>query len=219
MPIKEYNATKFFYNTGREAPPGVLGCYLSHLKVFKMFLESDREFALICEDDAMPTTDAYAVLKQAIAHAKTWDLLRLFTWRSDKSFPYRSLPHPSDTAARHSLYTQIGCTLHTAAYMVNRRAAEILLQKLVPMPDQYDLALFQGRVGVREATIFPNCFLWSGHSSGNTTIDNTSWRDSRKWKPWHVVFWTRAFYRLRVRVVRYSLQYFRMFKRRFSGSQ
>jgi len=218
MPIKEYNATKFFYNAGRKPSPTVIGCYLGHLKVLKTFLESDREFALICEDDVVPGPDTYEVIEQAIVHAETWDLLRLYVHRRDITFLYRSLSLPDKTTVQYGLYTQIGSTLCAAAYIVNRRATEILLQKLVPMPDQYDLALFQGRVGVRETTVLPNCFLWSEHSD-NTTIDNISWCDSRKWKPWHIVFWTRAFYRLRVRIVRYSLQYFRMFKRRFSGSQ
>ena len=212
LPIEGYDAVKFFFNTGREAGPGEIGCYLSHLKVLKMFLESDKEFALICEDDAMPISDSYEVLKQAVVHAETWDMLRLCTWRSDKSFPYRSLPLPNNTTAQYSLYTQIGCTLHAAAYVVNRCAADILVQKLTPMPDIYDQALFQGRVGVREATVFPNCFLWGEHS-GNSTI-NVSNNVKRNWKPWHIVFWTRCFYRLRVRIVRYALQIFRILRRR-----
>jgi len=210
IPIDGYDAMVYSLNVGREASPGEIGCYLSHLKVLKMFLESDKEFALICEDDAMPTPDSYAVLKQAIAHAETWDLLRLYTSRRDRSFPYRSLPLPHNATVQYSLYTQLGCMFPAAAYVVNRQAAGILVRKLVPMPDPYDLALFQGRVGVREANVFPNCFLLSEHC-GNSTISN---RTRRKDKLWHVVYWTRRVYRLRVQIVRYSLQIFRMIRRR-----
>ena len=213
MPIKEYNATKFFFSNGQEATPGEIGCYLSHLKVFKMFLESDKELALICEDDATPTHNAYEILEQAIAYSETWDLLRLHKiyFHSETFFPYRALPQG------HNLCTSISGVNSSTAYVVNRRAAEILVKKLIPMTRAYDNALFQGRVGIREATVVPDC-MFPNECHNVTTIEGKS-KTKRRWKPWHCVFWTSRFRRTWIRIVRYSLQFFRLFKRRFSGSQ
>jgi glycosyl transferase family 25 len=204
IPIEDYDAFMFFLRMGRDASPGEIGCYFSHLKVLKMFLESDKEFALICEDDAMPTPEGYTAVEQAIAHADTWDLLRLFSCRHQTSFPYRLL------SSNRSLCTQITCLIPAAAYIVNRRAAEILLRKLAPMTGLADEVLFHGRIGIREATVFPNCFLRSEHSN-TSTIANVV---KRKLKPWHLVYWTCRLYRLRVRIVRYTLQILRAVRRR-----
>jgi len=205
IPVEDYDAPMCFLYIGREAGPGEVGCYLSHLKALRMFLESEKEFALICEDDAAPTPECYEAIKQAIVHAGTWDLLRLCGGRGKTSFPYRSL------TPTHNLSTSITGMVPAAAYIVNRRAAEILIQKLVPMTSQYDDALFHGRIGVREATVFPNCMFVNEHGRKSTIGNNIR----RRLKPWHFVFWTCRLRRLWVRIVRYSLQIFRLCKRRY----
>ena len=206
IPIEGYDAPMCYIYLGREAGPGEIGCYLSHVNVLKMFLESEKEFALICEDDAMPTPDGYKAIQSAITHAETWDLLRLFGGRHKTSCPYRSL------TSAHNLCTSITGMTATAAYIVNRRAAEILVQKLVPMTGLYDEVLFHGRVGIREATVFPNCFLLSEHYH-QSTIATVGKGSKRQLKPWHLVYWTCRFYRLHTRIIRYSLQIFRMIRR------
>ena len=100
----------------------------------------------------------------------------------------------------------------TVAYIVNRRAAEKLVQKLLPMTDVCDEAMFQGRVGIREATVFPNCIILHEHSNQSTIQESD--KRKRNLKPWHFVFWSCRLFRLRVRVVRYILQVFRLIQRR-----
>lgn len=206
VPVRDYDAFMFFMNVGREVSPGEIGCYFSHLKVFKMFLESQQEFALICEDDAVPIPECYEAIEQAIAHSKTWDLLRLYKHRSTMIFPYQSL------TSTHCLATSIKDMRCTAAYIVNRRAAEVLIKKLVPMTCLYDTALFQGRLGVREATISPNCVVLN-ECGVSSTIGYS--QNKRNLKPWHFVFWSCRFFRLWIRIVRYSLQFSRIIKHRF----
>src|SRR5690606_3854414 len=36
----------------RDLLPGEIGCFLSHVKTLKTFLDSDKDFAVIIEDDA-----------------------------------------------------------------------------------------------------------------------------------------------------------------------
>ena len=213
IPIEDYDAFMFFMHTGRDASPGEIGCYLSHLKALKMFLESGKEFALICEDDAMPAPECYEAIEQMIAHSETWDMLRCViaghAGSQRKSFPYLPL------TPNYSLSTTITGVVTATAYIVNRRAAEILVRKLVPMTNLYDTALFLGRMEIKEATIFPYCMLLS-EDDKNSTVGRGL---KRKLKPWHLVFWTCRFYRLHVRVVRYSLQFLRLFQRRFAAKR
>jgi glycosyl transferase family 25 len=207
FPIEGYDAFMFFWNEGREASPGEIGCYLSHIKALKMFLESGKEFAIICEDDAMPIPESYEAVKQAIVHSETWDLLRLCGGRIKSSFPYQML------VQGHHLCTSITDMIPATAYVVTRCAAEKLIQKLLPTTDFYDSALFQGRWGIREATVFPNCILRNEHSKLSTIREGSNRK--RKLKPWHLVFWSCRLFRLRVRTIRYVLQFFRLLKRHF----
>jgi glycosyl transferase family 25 len=216
FPIEGYDAFMFFWNMGRDASPGEIGCYLSHIRVLKMFLESGKEFALICEDDTMPTPECYEVVKQAIAHSNTWDLLRLYGGHVKTAFPYQTLTQV------HRLCIPATSMLASVAYIVNRRTAEKLMQKLLPMTVPYDLALWYGRWDIREAAVFPNCILHEDYN--NSTIRNATINDSmamRKrfnfkfkgnWKPWHLVFWTSHGFRLRRKAVRCVLQIIRLLK-------
>ena len=206
IPVKDYDALMFFIYTGRDALPGEIGCFLSHIKVLRMFLESEKEFAFICEDDAMPISESHEAIEQAISRSRSWDLLRLFGGRFKTSFPYQSL------TSNHSLCTSITGMVATAGYIVNRHAAEILVKRLLPMTSLYDCALFHGRVGVMEATVYPDCIL-RNEFSNTSTID---YGVKRNLKPWHLIFWSCRFYRLWARIVRYSLQLYRMIKRRYS---
>jgi guanine deaminase len=205
IPIENYDAIKFFFFVGREAAPGEIGCYLSHLKAIKMFLESGKEFALICEDDTVPTPDCHDVIEQVIAHSESWDLLRLYSRRKKTSLsvPYRTLN------SNHNLCTSIHGMDDAAAYIVNRRSAKMLVDKLVPMTCQYDNALFHGRLKVREATIFPYCMFRHYYES---TIGYVHKHNPH---PCHPIFWICFFRRLWFFTIRWSIQIFRMIKRWF----
>lgn len=207
-PIENFNNFMFWFNTGRAALLGEIGCYLSHLNVLKTFLESDKEFAMICEDDAAPAPGCHETIQEAIDNSGSWDLLRLYGCRRKTSFPYLELSH-----SRH-LCTSITSLVETRAYMVNRRAAKKLLRNLSPMTAAYDVALFKGHIGIKEATVLPNCII-RDESSGNTsTIQDGAKRNLR---PWHLVYWTCRLHRLWVRTTRYSLQFLRMINRRLKA--
>ena len=209
FPVEIYDAFTFFVQMGRDALPGEIGCYLSHLTALEMFLESDKEFAMICEDDAKPIPECYEVIEQAISHSTSWNLLRLYGGRSRTTFPYQKLLHS------HHLSTSITSMSGAVAYIVNRVTAEIFARQLRHMTAAYDDAIFYGRLSVKEATVFPNCCVLQ------TEYDDTTIRPTeqdkhqlkRKLKPWNLVFWTCRFYRLRVRTVRYLLQLLRILGR------
>jgi len=49
----EFDAAYFEKRKGRLARPGEVGCALSHTYVWRDFLESGEEWALVAEDDAL----------------------------------------------------------------------------------------------------------------------------------------------------------------------
>lgn len=67
----------------RDLLNGEIGCYLSHIKTFKLFLETDNEFALIIEDDAILPSDLKHTVEETLNQYKDlenkhrWDVLKL----------------------------------------------------------------------------------------------------------------------------------------------
>ena len=62
---------------GMEPLPGELGCYLSHLKVMRLFLASPAEFAVILEDDVLLTPQLPAAMAGLAACPQRWDMVKL----------------------------------------------------------------------------------------------------------------------------------------------
>ena len=64
-----------------ELTRGAVGCALSHRAVWDRLVASDKERALVCEDDCLLDHDALAGLDAAVADAPAdWDVLLLGYW-------------------------------------------------------------------------------------------------------------------------------------------
>jgi glycosyl transferase family 25 len=113
---------------------GEVGCYLSHLKAMETFLQTDAPWCVILEDDVevLPTC---ADVLQSLAERDDWDLVKLFHFHSGMPVKKRAL------GADHHLVAHLTCTTSSAAYVVNRRAAETLLKSMRPITEQVDHAL------------------------------------------------------------------------------
>src|SRR5262245_14594338 len=85
FPIKEYSEGLYRWFHGRPASPGHVGCYLSHVKAMKTFLESDAPHALIVEDDLTLGDDFEEVLRAAMKYSTHWNVLRLTGLRPCRS--------------------------------------------------------------------------------------------------------------------------------------
>jgi glycosyl transferase family 25 len=114
--------------------PGEVGCYLSHLKAMEEFLRTDAPWCVILEDDVEVRPECVEVLA-ALGQKDDWDLVKLFCFHSGMPVRKRAL-----TAAHH-LVVHLTRTTSSAAYAVNRRAAETLLQSMQPISEQVDHAL------------------------------------------------------------------------------
>ena len=68
------NVRKYHYELTR----GAVGCYLSHLNIYKEIAKSDKKYGLIFEDDVMIANDFYIRLNKGLKTVpKDWDMYLL----------------------------------------------------------------------------------------------------------------------------------------------
>ena len=134
-PIEGFDETGFRVRTGKQPNKREIGCYFSHLKVMETFLEEGRSHALVLEDDALLPDNLTGVLESALDHADQWDLLRLSSSRTGEFIPVAGLAHG------HQLAINTRVLKNTAAYLINRKAAQRCLDCLLPMKMPFDVAL------------------------------------------------------------------------------
>jgi glycosyl transferase family 25 len=114
--------------------PGEVGCYLSHLKAMEEFLRTDAPWCVILEDDVEVRPECVEVLA-ALGQKDDWDLLKLFCFHYGLPVRKRAL------TPTHHLVVHLTRTTSSAAYAINRRAAETLLKSMRPISEQVDHAL------------------------------------------------------------------------------
>jgi glycosyl transferase family 25 len=114
--------------------PGEVGCYLSHLKAMEEFLRTDAPWCVILEDDVEVRPECVEVLA-ALDAKDDWDLVKLFCFHYGMPMRKRAL------TPTHHLVVHLTRTTSSAAYAVNRRAAETLLKSMRPISEQVDHAL------------------------------------------------------------------------------
>lgn len=196
------NVHDFSYrlHVGRRILPGEVGCYLSHLGVLQRFLESDREFALICEDDIIPQKSLGPLLENLLAQSYAWEFVRLHHYCCHKAIPCCGLRND------YRLGMSFGGKISSACYLVSRRGARRLLRKLTPVREPYDLALHHGWLGIREFLVCPSPIELS-QESNSTSIVGERYNDDS------VLFsLSSAFFHLTSRCKRYPLILFRLLR-------
>lgn len=134
MPHPDFDARAYRYLHGRRIIPAELGCYFSHVECARRLLESDAEHALVLEDDVAFPNDFRNLLANALESADDWDILRLSAINRGPKFPYKRLPDGRSLAIAFTREKGAG------AYVINRRAAEWITTKLMPMRLSYDIA-------------------------------------------------------------------------------
>ena len=129
---------------------GELGCYLSHVQAMQAFLSSDASFALILEDDVLLHSSLPAVLLGLINKAERWDVAKLSAVHSGTPVAYARV------APGHQLAVMLSRCTGSSAYILNRRAAQVYVQGLLPMSLPYDHVFDQGwRFGLKFRLVTP----------------------------------------------------------------
>jgi len=135
LPSEVFDATRFRLFHGRILNIYELACYLSHIKALEAFLDSGKEHALICEDDIFLQEGLDMVISRALQYSSSWNILRLTGLRAGKALSLKKL------TADYSLCLQFGRLKGAGGYLIDRKAAALFVQKLLPMWLPWDHAM------------------------------------------------------------------------------
>jgi len=128
---KRADAAAYARNMGSPILPGKMGCYASHIAVWEEFLASDRDVALILEDDVVFHDDFMRSLDLALEASDHWDTVRFNCIRA-------KLPVRQGYIGNYSLNAYVGPFTGNAAYLLKRDVAERLLPNLWPQTRAFD---------------------------------------------------------------------------------
>ncbi|KAF1019856.1 MAG: hypothetical protein GAK30_02877 [Paracidovorax wautersii] len=177
---------------GKEINPAEVGCYLSHIHAFRQFLASTHDFALILEDDAVFPENPQAVLASLVAMPGRWDVAKLSGYHSGRPVALASL------ATGHALCVPLTKYSGSNAYLINRRAAQVYAERLLPMQLPYDHAFDRPwRYGIKFRMVTPA--LCRPDESGTLPSTISDLRQAKL--PWHRRFSVLA-YRARTELAR-----------------
>jgi len=130
----QYNAdlTKQFIN--RELLPNEIGCALSHRKAWNLILNSDKDYGLILEDDALISGNFNRYYKE------------LLSFLDNMKAPFVLLLTPNEYYARKSYFRHEYIEIYrfyngyyTTGYIINKQAITILLSKFPKVAFPADL--------------------------------------------------------------------------------
>jgi glycosyl transferase, family 25 len=129
---------------------GELGCYLSHLQAMHLFLASNATYALVLEDDVLLHTSLPGVLRGLMNNPIRWDVAKLSAVHSGTPVPYLQV------APGHQLAVMLSRCTGSSAYLMNRQAAAVYAQQLLPMTLPYDHVFDRGwALGLRYRLVTP----------------------------------------------------------------
>jgi glycosyl transferase family 25 len=123
---------------------GVVGCYLSHLKVHKKVLEADTERALVLEDDVILPADMNALIEAASMHMTGAEAVLLHHHRfgrAEQGEPYRFLRGGSVKLPSSKILafpTDVGDLGATGAYLITRDACQRMAKAMLPVRTRID---------------------------------------------------------------------------------
>jgi glycosyl transferase, family 25 len=117
---------------------GVVGCYLSHLKVYKKALEADTERVLVLEDDVILPADMTALMEAASTHMAGAEAVLLHHHRRGRAegeaygfFRRGSVHLPSSRIL--AFPTNVGDLGGTGAYLITRDACQRMVKVMLPI--------------------------------------------------------------------------------------
>lgn len=135
---------------GSKPNMALVGSYLSHLNALKQFLDSGDNFGVIAEDDIAPQDFCRKAIEESLEYAEYWDIVRLSGLRHIRMI--RHFP----IAGGRSLGVSLTRLTGAGAYLVNRNAAETMIQKLRVMKLPFDHAFDREWTwGLRAMVVFP----------------------------------------------------------------
>lgn len=124
--------------TFRRLLPAEIGCFLSHRRAWKLFLETPSELAVVFEDDVVFSGDAEKILRDLSWVPSDADIVRLEAWLSRSVVDIK----PASTVAGREIRRLWSVQYGAAAYVITRQGAEKALRLTETFGDAVDDALF-----------------------------------------------------------------------------
>ncbi len=129
----------FERNVGRRVMPGEIGCYHSHLGVWRELLAGDAMVGLVLEDDVIFHDDFVDAVNAALAVVDKWDIVKLNHIRA--KFPVAKV----DIGHWH-LSGFRGAFTGTGAYLITQDAARRMLDRSLPIVRPIDHELDRSHI-------------------------------------------------------------------------
>jgi len=115
-------------------------CYLSHLKAFRAFLETDAPRCLILEDDAVLAKNIAEVLDVDAFFASDNAIIRLDApTEAEWHHPVRVARKPIAQHGRYAMFHLRSSALGSAAYVISRTVAQRILREFSEPKVQIDV--------------------------------------------------------------------------------
>nr|WP_301334546.1 glycosyltransferase family 25 protein [Variovorax dokdonensis] len=147
----EVDSTGYRRNHGKHLNAAEVGCYLSHVRALREFLSGPWSWALVLEDDADFPDDFQHLLSRLISLNDEWDVVKLSSFHSGT--PVRI----EDLSEHYALAVPLSRLMNSNSILFNRRAAEVLVERLLPMQLPYDHALERAWLfGLKLRTVTPS---------------------------------------------------------------
>jgi glycosyl transferase family 25 len=111
---------------------GHLGCFLSHLDIYRKFLNSPKKYCLILEDDTSFLTKNFKIeLNNSIKRFSTsnWDII-LFGYHIDQDWNKKHKNNNRDLFLKDNIIHNINYFTGLHCYLINRFSAKKILKKL-----------------------------------------------------------------------------------------
>ena len=172
---EEFDVEVFRKRWHRDPSPAEKGCMLSHYHMWKDFLASDADWALIAEDDVLISPDLQPVVERIIEkypHAQMVNLGDIYASEAGKLNPQVDYPRLSLFAPFVYGKYRIGNVYSSkplygaALYLLSRSGAERLVERLgerVPGNVADDYSLYR-EWGVDVYLVQPGLCGWEGSS-------------------------------------------------------
>ena len=156
LPISSFNETRYKLLHGKRPNLGEIGCYLSHLKALELFIRTDENYALICEDDIEFLPNLRKIINNALSSEINFDLLRL-SGGSDKKRERGSPIKLARIQDEYHLAINFTFKPGTGCYLINKKGAKAVLKKLHKISLPIDHALDRDwLIGLKSLTVFPS---------------------------------------------------------------
>jgi len=139
--LRDYNSLSTKLNLGMPLGPSQLGCALSHVKAYRLIAERKIPFALIIEDDVILQLGLQVKLLEIQCNiSQDQSMIILLSPAMELGKKNESIKLSNDV----NLY-EFKNAYYTSSYIITLRAAETLMNKLMPISNVADCWLFISR--------------------------------------------------------------------------